>query len=563
MNNPYRSPQFKRLKHEPKLYYALAHVLVLPKYICWLLWRLIPSGMGKWIEKIGTLLSAPFRSLVEMVLQWAKTRYWRQLLYASPLLIVLAWTFSSLFLANNMHEEDLYGDYRKSLFNAIGNNDFKQAEFMAGKILAVPSYAKDERLLFAAMVAAHENENIPRRDMLLQRLTGELGYAPAYMWHANFLLSSPNGGQNIAKAIEYTAAAIKVSGNPDPIRMRLARLYRAARRPKLAIGILQDVKEPMPDSLLLLAELHLMVSDKDGARQVATNLLKQLDAEYPEMNNYMQVRIEVLAILADQKGYTYDIRRNLIKVVNLLRKKAKVYPDDKQIQSQLARVYILISKDLFWRNNTVGRSKALGYIEKAVSTGMVPDYIGSVVLAVINEGDKNSMSKGEIINALVMGDGVALAHLLLGIDAWEKGQMESAQFHIGMAHAIEPEMLTVLRIVVQDIAKGDQNGSVQAAKMSLLHVPLWRRTLELLDIITTLDDKRLAKTLHAKYVILATRQRWAEVIELIEPQLNKVSKEYRRAFLMVLLRAHNELGNREESEKYKGILQAEAKKNGR
>ncbi len=85
----------------------------------------------------------------------------------------------------------------------------------------------------------------------------------------------------------------------------------------------------------------------------------------------------------------------------------------------------------------------------------------------------------------------------------------------------------------------------------------------MLDIIITLDNKRLGKTLYTKYVILANQQRWAEVVGLIEPQLNKVSKEYRRAFLMVLLRAHNELGNREESEKYKGILQAEAEKNGR
>lgn len=559
MNNPYRSPQFKRLKHRAKLYYGLAHVVVLPKYIGWLLWRLLPSGLGAQIEKTLALLAAPFRSVVEVVIQWAKTRRWKQLIYASPLLMILAWIFSSLFLANNMHDENLYGDYRRSLFNAVGNNDLQQAEFLAGKLLTVPTYAKDKQLLFAAMVSAHESANMPRRDMLLLRLTDELNYAPAYMWFANQLLSSPSGGQNISKAIEYTVAAIKVSDNPDPIRMRLAQLYRASRRPKLAIDILQEVKEPRPDSLLLLAELHLMVSDKDSARQVATNLLKQLDAEHPEMNNYMQVRIEVLAILADQQGYTYDIRRSLIKVVNLLRKKAKVYPDDKQIQSQLSRVYILISKDLFWRNNTVGRRKALGYIEKAVSTGKVPDYIGSVVLAVINEGDKNSMSRAEIVNTLVMGDGVALAHLLLGIDAWEKGQMESAQFHIGLAHAIEPEMLTVLRIVAQDIAKGDQNGSVHAANMSLLHVPLWRRTLELLDVISTLDDKRLGETLYAKYVILATRQRWSEVVGVIEPELNHVSKEYRQAFLRVLLRAHTELVNREEVEKYKGVLKAEAK----
>ena len=54
-----------------------------------------------------------------------------------------------------MSEEDFYKQYRKAMMSAlqVGNN--KKADFLAGKLLTVRAYQRDETMLFAAMMAAN------------------------------------------------------------------------------------------------------------------------------------------------------------------------------------------------------------------------------------------------------------------------------------------------------------------------------------------------------------------------------------------------------------------------
>ena len=77
-----------------------------------------------------------------------------------------------------MSEADFYKPYRQAMMTAlqVGNN--KKADFIAGKLLTVDAYKKDETMLFGAMMAANEVGNIPRRDMLRIILTTEVPRAP-------------------------------------------------------------------------------------------------------------------------------------------------------------------------------------------------------------------------------------------------------------------------------------------------------------------------------------------------------------------------------------------------
>ena len=96
----------------------------------------------------------------------------------------------------------------------VGNN--KKADFLAGKLLTVRAYQRDETMLFAAMMAANEMGNMPRRDMLRQRLTTELNSPRTHLWSATALLSDRSRGRsNVPRAIDHIKKAITLSDNAE------------------------------------------------------------------------------------------------------------------------------------------------------------------------------------------------------------------------------------------------------------------------------------------------------------------------------------------------------------
>ena len=101
------------------------------------------------------------------------SRFVLDLLLALPLLLALAWLISTLYLANNQTDEELFGDYRSGLLSAASRDEFRLADFMGGKLLQLESFEDDQEMLYVAMVAANGNQNILRRDLLLNRLTEE------------------------------------------------------------------------------------------------------------------------------------------------------------------------------------------------------------------------------------------------------------------------------------------------------------------------------------------------------------------------------------------------------
>ena len=163
MNNPYGQHRLAKLKHKSILRFIWVLLTRFPAFLIWQLSRLIPDELGRRMRKRLGFLFVPFQALLDLSMFWLTTRAWKHLAFASPMIILLAWIFSTLFLANSMSEEDFYKQYRKTMMSAlqVGNN--KKADFLAGKLLTVRAYQRDEAMLFAAMIAANEMGNIPRR----------------------------------------------------------------------------------------------------------------------------------------------------------------------------------------------------------------------------------------------------------------------------------------------------------------------------------------------------------------------------------------------------------------
>jgi len=558
MNNPYSHPQFRRLKRGSKVRYVVGMLVQFPKYCGWQLSKLIPDEIGSRLRKRFGFLVTPIHAVVDFIRLWILTRHWKKLLFAIPLFLALIWLFSTLFLANSQTDEELYGDYRKSLLNAAGEQDYKLADFLAGKLLHNPAYARDEQLLFAAMIAAHENGNIPRRDLLLGRLTGELKSPRAHMWKASQLLSSRSSGEaDVHNAIEHIKTAIKLSDKPDGMKVQLINIYYQQRRYQQAINLLGELGTLKPAILVLQAQLYIADGDEDIAYETSMRALAEMDLEDPEKDKYAKERLTALTVLTDMGGSADYVRTHALELVDLLENKKRMNPDDVKIQTNLVQAYMVMGRISLQAKNDISRRKALVYFEKTIAAGEVPYSMGALIYKASNMDSSGGLTKQQMRDALVNGDGVVVAHIVLGLDAWKKDLMDDADFHFRIAHALQPNTLRLVEFVGLHIAQASKEETLNPFRLSLENEPLWRRSLRLLKMSSKIDTSSFERNLYTQCIILSDRQRWAELPLLIEPNLEKLSDTYRIRFLQLLIRSYSETRDSDKVAEYTKMLKAE------
>ena len=551
MNNPYSQYRLAKLQRVNVLRRVWVVVTRFPLFILWQLLRLIPDELGRRFRKRFGFLMAPFQGLIDLFMFWLTTRAWIHLFFATPILLLLAWIYSTLFLANSMSEADFYKPYRDAMMSSlqVGNNN--KADFLAGKLLTIDAYKKDEAFLFGAMMAANEVGNIPRRDMLRNILTTEVKSPRTHLWTASTLLSNRSGGRaSLPRAIGHMKQAIELSDNPAEIKkmkMQLVNVYYRADRPTSALEILNELGVTDYRMGVLRGSIYLRNNQKLDARQAALDTLSGLDAEDVNKEDYLKVQMDALGILSDAGGNLTFIEKKLTELISLIDKKLSLNPDDQDLKEVMAKSYLLLSRTVYQGQKNSEYYRTLRYLDKALSMAdTVPAQMGGLVLSI------NTMPEQVIRKALIRGEGVATGHMLLGINAWTTGNNDLADVHFRLAYDHEPKSLRVLEMVALTYTQKSLGSSYV---MSLGRGSEWRKAIELLDIIAEIDEVPLGSNLKFKCLVLAERQRWYEIIVLLEKHIDKISGPYRIEFLQILIRAHGELGDLEKAREYNRILQ--------
>ena len=562
MKNPYSETRFKKLKRNSKLRYGKAVILAFPAYLLWQFSRLIPEQIGWRLRKRFSFLFLPFQYLKDFFMFWLTTRAWRHLLYAVPLIVVLAWIFSTMFLANSMSDEELYKTYRKTLMNSVQGGDFKKADFMTGKLMAVNAYQGDENTLYAAMIAAHEAGNVPRSEVLRKRLTSELNSPRAHMWSASRYMTAQAKAQGLVpKAIEHMQKAIELSDDAEAVKrmkMQLMNVYYQEGRHLQAIQILDELGVADYRMGVLRGSLFLAKGEKDKANKAVMETLRSLDAEGASKDDHLKVRLDALTILSDAGGEVKFIKDQLAELISLLENMLVLNPEDEKLKPLLVQSYMVLGRLVFQDQNIANKRKALVYFDKAIAAGdVVPPRLGALFLYASNLESTGGLTEPQIRESLIRGEGVAAGHLLLGIDAWKRDRMDKADFHFQMAHAHEPRSLRVLEYVALNMAKRSDSLASGTFIMSLQSEPLWRRALKLLQRNAKLDNEPLGDNLKFQCLILAEREHWHEIEGILEPHINEISGIKRMEFLKILIRASNESGNVNKARKYTQILRTE------
>lgn len=554
MNNPYGQYRLAKLRHKSIVRYLWVLVTRFPVFVIWQLSRLIPDELGRRLRKRFGFLLAPFQSLIDVTMFWLTTRAWKHLAFAAPMILLLIWIFSTLFLANSMSEKDFYKPYRKSIMTALQVGNHKKADFMAGKLLAVNAYQKDEQMLFAAMMAANEMGNDPRRDMLQQLLTTQLDSARTHLWSATALLSDRSRGRgNVPRAIEHIKKAISLSDNPQEIKrmkMQLVNVYYRADRPTAALEILNELGVTDYRMGVLRGSIYLRNNEKLNAREAVLDTLTSLDSDDVNKEDYLKVNLDALSILSDAGGKLTLIEQKLSEFISLMEKKLALNPDDSDLRPIMAQSYLLLARTLFQKDDPSEYLRTLNTFDKALAVAEVmPAQIGQFTLYI------SGIPEAYIREALTKGKGVATGHILLGLNAWKKGKGDVADFHFRLATAHQAHSLRVIEYVALQYTRKPIGGDF---KMSLSRDPSWRQALVLLDIIAKIDEVPLGSNLKFQCLVLAEKQRWAEIILKLEKHLDKISGAYRLDFLRILMRAYGEIGDLEKAREINQILQDQA-----
>lgn len=562
MKNPYSQKSFERLRRKSALRYSVAVILALPEYLFWQFSRLMPYRFSRHLRRQLAFLFAPFQYLREFFMFWLTTRAWRHFLFALPLVILLAWIFSTLFLANNRSGEELYQSYRKTLMNSIQGGDYKKADFMYGKLMAVNAFQRDEHTLYAAMIAANEAGNAPRAEVLRRKLTTELNSPRAHMWSASRYMSEQAKAQGlIPLAIQHIQKAIELSTDAEAVRnmkMQLMNIYYMEGRHLQAIQILDELGVADYRMGVLRGSLFLAKGEKDNAKQAVTDTLRILDTEEVGKDEHLKVRLDALTILSDAGGDVAFLKKEFAELISLLENKLLLNPEQTELKPLLVQSNMVLGRLVFQDKDIKNRAKALVYFDKAISAGdVVPPRLGGLFLFVSNLESTGGLTAPQIRKSLIRGEGVGAGHILLGLDAWKRNRNDTADFHFRMAHAHEPRSLRVLEHVALDIARKSDSMASGALVMSLQEEPLWRRALLLLQRNAKLDDEPLGDNLKFQCLILAERQHWHEIEEILEPHIDEISGFRRAEFLRILIRACNETGNFNKAKKYTQLLKTE------
>lgn len=523
----------------------------------WQFSKLIPDRLGRRLKKRFGFLWEPCQQVIEFFRFWGLTRSWKMLFFALPLLLVVVWLLSMLFLAKSQTNEERYGDYRQSLLQSVAKQEYELADFLTGKLLYSKSYHDDGGLMFAAMIAAHEVGNIPRRDLLLKRLTRELNYSRAHIWAANRLSSGGEASQrNIPRAIQHMVAALEDSENPEPVYIQLAYLYYQSGRSEKAIQMLQELKEPTPRARVLLAQIFLASGNRENAVATIRDLLADLDLENPERNQFYEERIDANILLINLGASSNEVSNNLVDLVKKLERLLLIDSENESVRPLIASAYSGLARDALRSTTKAGRLSSLGYFEKAVQTGVMPRGFGSSIYSASNLDSSGGLSDLEMRAALVEGVGIPMAHIFLGLDAWKKGLTDNTVFHFRLAYQHEPEALKAVELLAIHVGRIDERGTLNPFRLSLDSQPLWKRALGLLDIVADIDPESYEQCLLSKCVIMSNRQRWAELVLLVEPYLEKSTDENYMTFLNLLISGYRELGDDAKFDKYVKILRA-------
>jgi tetratricopeptide (TPR) repeat protein len=362
-----------------------------------------------------------------------------------PAILVVSAVLGLAIWVGKTRSGDLARVYRQAAHEAMNNDDLAAAALYLEKLVSLD--ATDLASKFGLASVAHERG----KGDLSTRLINELAppdraiYAPAHLWLARQLIAdglqsestdSPAGLRLAARHLEH--ALRRQPGNLEAHEL-LGRIHtelyqRTGDRQHLetAAEHIGEIVEAIPEAHLGLAHLHAELQRPALAQRHARHArdyFRAASAKHPGEIKWLLGFAEAEVIL-----------QNFPAAVTALRQAMSQHPRP-EVRAALVNTY-LAWLDRLDPDNVIG---TLQILQQASRYDPYHDGLLARLLAVVRQAETQATPVEDVLeNALVQGQVVEIAHLLLGSVELATGDQARALLHLEQAQQTAPHTAVLL-----------------------------------------------------------------------------------------------------------------------
>lgn len=255
------------------------------------------------------------------------------------------------------------------------------------------------------------------------------GYAPAHYWMARRLLADRSRlAFNAARAEAHLLRFLRRYPEVPQARAMLGSLYSATGRPTEARPLLEATAGGEPDRLLELAAVRRALGDRSAATGLAGRARDEARRRAEAKPDDRISRLLWATACADLEEYPEALR---------VLEKGQAMTGDPAFGRSMASVCSAWADSLKRSRADPGQRLAVLQRGLAHDPGN-PDLLGQIGSFLAADGGDAEQARAAVRAALASGRSPALAHLLLGDDAWARGRPEEARNHWEQANRIDP-----------------------------------------------------------------------------------------------------------------------------
>lgn len=563
MRSPYLKTSFKRLKRKSPIRYLLTGIVYFPAYLASLLGALFRSSVAIKVGRLLGKLTLPIKAPFDLLKCWVLTRKWKEVLFAAPILLLAVACLSVVFINKNRQKGSSSKGQRRAAQEALVEGDYDTANLIYGKLIQQDNFKNDPDILHYAMIAARYHGNASRFSSLKKRLVGEFNHIPARLWLSELVLR--NGSRDtkmIQEAIGHLDAVIsnkEYTASKDRQIESLASLYKQQRRLSLARDYYEKVDDLSPYAALSLIEVYQALGNLTKAESVSREVLAKLDDIDPAGVEFLRVRVACYINLVNANALMVEQMRLLENTNTLIQNWSNHHGDSLENRRILSWSYYTLARAYLSMSDEAMSMEGMVCLSKSVTSGVVNDQAGFLLLLSCNPVGDQSISNEAINKMLVEGKAPLICHLKLGLDAWRLNNVSLAKFHFEVASHIDPIAFDCLRSVAENLAKLGEETIVSSVRFYLGNKSPWATALELLTVLAEVEGTESSGNLLARSSIYAARYRWRDVVAMLEPNLASFDRTLKPRVLMLLRGANYEMRNFSKAKYYEGLYNQSVK----
>ncbi len=369
---------------------------------------------------------------------WWHSRDHLLFLAGLPALLVGVAGVSLVALAATTTRQEVEGRYLDQARSAFKAGDYPAAMTCYDRLAYHSKERPDIKFELARTAAAMGQTRLALATMAGLAPPDKLGYAPAHLWMARFFRNQRNYTQapevlGLAEAHLLHALEGELE-DPNEAHALLGEIYLIKRQFDLAEPHLNKAVRTRPEMRMRLAEMHALRHDPEAARREAGSVASYYRARVESDLKNIQARL----ILVNAVRFLEEFPQ----AVAILEEGLALDSEsaNRQIYRQaLGEVYACWLQTLDRKADT-SFDERLRLLDLGLNYDPCnPGLLKALFALTRKQGPEAAAARTALQKLLARGEASPMAHMALGLVAWENHKESEARLHLEAAYRLAPE----------------------------------------------------------------------------------------------------------------------------